>query len=186
LIQPKNISFLIYECFQTTYKMKEEVYTQYENAAAEFTGLISSFSQKEINAIPYEGSWTAAQVGVHVLKSNKSIAQALNMEAQPADRSPDERVGELKAVFLDFKTKLKSPDFIIPEPGNYKKETLSADLDKSIDELKSLSKKVSLSGTIRHVAFGDITKLELMHFVVYHTQRHSHQLKKILESVKNK
>lgn len=105
--------------------MKEELYKQYENAATEFTGLISSFTQKELNTIPFEGSWTAAQVGTHVLKSNKSIAQALNMESQPADRLPDERVEELKSVFLNFNTKLKSPDFIIPEPGNYKKEKLA-------------------------------------------------------------
>lgn len=165
--------------------MKEELYKQYENAATEFTGLISSFTQKELNTIPFEGSWTAAQVGTHVLKSNKSIAQALNMESQPADRLPDERVEELKSVFLNFNTKLKSPDFIIPEPGNYKKEKLAEDLDKSVEEIKELGEKVSLSGTIRHVAFGDITKLELMHFVVYHTRRHSHQLMKILEIVKN-
>jgi hypothetical protein len=166
--------------------MKEEVYAQYENVAAEFTGLISLFNQSELNAIPFEGSWSAAQVGAHVLKSNKSIAQALHMEAEPADRSPDERVGELKSIFLNFNTRLKSPDFILPDPGNYKKEKLSKDIYESIDELKDISKKVSLSGTIHHVAFGDITRLELMHFVVYHTQRHSHQLKKILEIVKNK
>lgn len=166
--------------------MKEEVYAQYENAAAEFMGLISLFDQAEFNTVPFEGSWTAAQVGTHVLKSNRSIIQALNMEAQPADRSPDERVGELKSVFLNFSTMLKSPDFIIPETGNYKKEKLIKDIDESINELKNIGKKVSLSGTISHVAFGDITKLELMHFVVYHTQRHSHQLQKILGFIKNK
>jgi hypothetical protein len=186
LIQPRNISLTIYPCFQTTHTMKEEVYFQYENTATEFTGLISLFNQSELNTIPYEGSWTAAQVGIHVLQSNKSITQALNMDAQIADRAPDERVGELQSVFLNFNTKLKSPDFILPEPGNYKKEKLSRDILESIDDLKRCSKKVNLSGTIRHVAFGDITKLELLHFVVYHTRRHSHQLKKILELIKNR
>ena len=33
--------------------------------------------------------------------------------------------------------------------------------------------------------FGEITKLELLHFVLYHTQRHIHQLKKILAAISN-
>ncbi|MBS1575954.1 MAG: DinB family protein [Bacteroidetes bacterium] len=166
--------------------MKEEVYMHYENAAAEFSGLISSFNQIELNSVPFEGSWTAAQVGIHILKSNQSIIQALTMEAQPVDRSPDERVEELKSVFLNFNKKLKSPDFILPAPGNYKKEKLVKDINESMDELRAMAKKVSLSGAIRHTAFGDITKLELVHFVVYHIRRHSLQLKKILDTLKNR
>ena len=167
-------------------KMKEVIFTQYHDTADQFVELLSSFNQKEINIIPYEGCWTAAQVGAHVIKSNKSIIQAMNMEAHPAERMPDERIQELKDVFLDFDTKLKSTDFIMPEPGLYKKENLLADLEGSIDELKTVSGNVSLSGTIDHVAFGDITKLELLHFVVYHTGRHTHQLRKILQLVKTR
>jgi len=167
-------------------KMKEIIFTQYHDTAEQFIELLSSFSQKEINIIPYEGCWTAAQVGAHVIKSNKSIIQAMNMEAHPAERMPDERIQELKDVFLDFETKLQSPDFIIPESGLYKKENLLADLEGSVDELKSVSGNVSLSGTIDHVAFGDITKLELLHFVVYHTGRHTHQLRKISQLVKTR
>lgn len=159
---------------------------QYHDTADQFVDLLTSFTQKEINIIPYEGCWTAAQVGAHVIKSNKSIIQAMNMEAHAAERMPDERIQELKDVFLDFTTKLKSPDFIIPEPGMYKKENLLDDLEASIEELKEISKKVSLSGTIDHIAFGDITKLELLHFVVYHTGRHTHQLRKISQLVKSR
>jgi hypothetical protein len=166
--------------------MKETIFTQYKDTAEQFVDLLSSFNQQEANAIPFEGSWTAAQVGAHVIKSNKSIIQAMQMEAHPAQRMPDERIEELRDVFLNFDTKLKSPDFIIPEPGVYKKENLVADLKRSIDELKTISGAVSLSGTIDHVAFGDITKLELLHFVVYHTGRHTHQLRKIADVIKSR
>lgn len=166
--------------------MREAIFAQYHDTADQFVVLLSSFSQRKINIVPYDGCWTAAQVGAHVIKSNKSIIQAMNMEAHPAQRMPDERIQELKDVFLDFNTKLQSPDFILPEPGLYKKEDLVDDLEASIDELKEVSSKVSLSGTIDHVAFGDITKLELLHFVVYHTGRHTHQLRKISQLIKNR
>ncbi|MFA6059548.1 MAG: DinB family protein [Taibaiella sp.] len=148
--------------------------------------LANSFSEKGFNTIPFEGSWTAAQVIDHITKSNKSIAQALSLEGKPADRKPDERTPELAKIFLDFKTKLKSPDFILPTQDIYQKASLIATLESSIEKLKEGVGNTSLIDAIEHQAFGEITKLELLYFVVYHTQRHMHQLQHIYEIVENK
>ena len=164
---------------------KEEIIVQINKTYERLTNLIISFSQEEINTVPFPDSWTAAQVIVHVTKSNVSIAQALTMKAKTSHRSPDVRVQELKDIFLDFNTKLKSPDFILPEKDTYDKETIFTNLERSISRLKEESEKVNLSDAIHHSAFGDITKLELLHFVVYHTQRHIHQLKNIFQLVEN-
>ena len=45
---------------------------------------------------------------------------------------------------------------------------------------------MNLSEMISHSLFGEVTKLELLHFVVYHTQRHIHQLKKIFDTTRTK
>ncbi len=172
--------------FQITYTMKKDILVQYDNIADQLLRLVSSAGQEELNTIPFEGSWTAAQVVSHVTQSNQSIIQALNMPAKIADRRPDLRVKELKTIFLDFTTKLKSPDFILPKKDIYNREIIITDLEKSVDNLKEESGKVNLSGAILHPAFGDITKLELLHFVVYHTQRHIRQLKNIFEVIENK
>ncbi|MFT3701963.1 MAG: DinB family protein [Agriterribacter sp.] len=165
--------------------MEQDIIAEYNSTAQDLSTMIDEFSQQQINSIPYDGSWTAAQVIIHVTKSNNSIAQALTLEAKEAHRKPDERVEELENIFMNFTIKLKSPDFIIPAPGMYKKETVIAELDQSIVQLKSQSAKANLSGAIRHPAFGNITKLELLHFVVYHTKRHIHQLEKIYGLIKN-
>jgi hypothetical protein len=148
--------------------------------------LVNSFSEKGLNTIPFEGSWTAAQVIDHVTKSNKSITQALSLEGKPAGREPDERTPELAKIFLDFKTKLKSPDFILPTQDNYQKASLITALKLSIKKLKEVSGNTSLADAIEHKAFGEITKMELLYFVVYHTQRHMHQLQHIYEIVENR
>jgi len=165
--------------------MEQDIIAEYNNTAEDLLKVIDEFPPQQINTIAYEGCWTAAQVIIHVTKSNNSIAQALTLEAKEAHRKPDERVEELENIFMNFNTQLKSPDFIIPAPGVYNKETVIDALNQSITQLENQSDKANLSGAIRHPAFGDITKLELLHFVVYHTKRHIHQLKKIYGLVKN-
>jgi hypothetical protein len=148
--------------------------------------LVNSFGEKGINMIPFEGSWTAAQVIDHITKSNKSITQGLSLEGKPAGRKTDERTPELAKIFLDFKTKLKSPDFILPAQDHYQKAALITTLESSVAQLKEAALSTSLEDAIEHQAFGKITKLELLYFVIYHTQRHTHQLQHIYEVVEGR
>lgn len=182
----KHTTRLFTTGFQITYYMEKDILSAYTIAADQLLKLTGTFEQDDLNRIPFSESWTAAQVIVHVTKSNYSIAQALTLPAKEVNRKPDERIDELKNIFLDFTTKLKSPDFILPPPGIYNKATVIAELENSINRLKEESTQHNLSEAIRHPAFGNITKLELLHFVVYHTRRHIHQLKNIFEVIENR
>lgn len=160
--------------------MSKETFNELQYTSAKFLQLIASFDQEKINTVPFEGSWTAAQVAEHVTRSNKGIAGALDMEAKTADRDPAARVQELKETFLNFTIKFQSPEFILPTQDYYQKETLIEELKKSAWHLNETAKKVNLYEEISLPPFGEITKLELLHFVLYHTQRHIHQVKNIL------
>ena len=164
----------------------KELFASLDNVASEFLQLIASLSEKQINTIPFKDSWTAGQLAEHITKSNTGIAKALNIEGKPTDRNPGERERELKEMFLDFTIKFPASEFLLPTKDIYNKETVIADLKKSIERLKQESDKATLSEAINHRAFGEITKLELLHFAKFHTQRHLHQLKKIVQIVKNK
>jgi dihydrofolate reductase len=157
----------------------EELFKSLDDTTSELVLLVSSFSETGINAIPFWGSWTAAQVADHITKSNIGIIQSLKTEGKPTTRDPDERVEKLKEQFLNFDEKLRSPKFILPTKDIYQKEKVIADLRQSIEWLNEIRNKVNLSETLRHPIFGEITRLELLHFVVYHTQRHIHQLRDI-------
>ena len=163
----------------------QEFFVSLDATTSELLELVSSVGVTTINIVPFEDSWTAAQLAVHVTKSNKAIAQALNMEGKNAERSPGERVAELKGMFLDFTVKFNSPEFIRPKPGEYEKGGLIAELKRSIEQLKELRSKINLSEIINLPAFGEITKLELLHFVLYHTNRHVHQLKNIIKALES-
>jgi dihydrofolate reductase len=156
-----------------------ELFTSLDNTTSELIELASLFSETQINEIPSAGSWTAAQLAEHVTKSNIGIIKSLNKEGKPPGRAADAGVEQLKKTFLDFDKKLKSPEFILPTQDIYQKKLVIDNLGASIAQLKELSRRVNLLEMISHPIFGEVTKLELLHFVVYHTRRHIHQLKNI-------
>jgi len=157
----------------------EELFTSLDKTTSELIELISSFTETQINEIPAVASWTAAQVAEHVTKSNNGIINSLKKEGKLPGRAPDAGVEQLKKTFLDFDKKLQSPEFILPTQDIYQKKMVIDNLEISIAQLKELGHNVNLLEMISHPIFGEITKLELLHFVVYHTRRHIHQLQNI-------
>jgi hypothetical protein len=166
-----------------TTDMERDIMSLYKETVNSLAAGADAFSRETFNQIPFKESWTAAQVLVHVTKSNLSVAEVLSWQGKPVHRPPDERIKELGDIFLDFTTRLKSPDFILPEPGIYEKEIVVQNLQHSITQLYNEAAGADLSEAVKHPIFGDITRLELLYFVIYHTRRHINQLNNILKYV---
>lgn len=141
--------------------------------------LLQSVGERNFNQSPGTGKWSIAQVADHIRLSNNSVAKALALKGKPVDRNPGERVGELKKMFLDFQTKYQSPDFIVPSKNIYDPELLLKELQASMQLIRERMYEDDLDELINHPAFGDISKFEILHFVLYHTQRHVRQIKEI-------
>jgi DinB superfamily len=168
---------------QTGILAKEELLVSLKNIVAELMQVLNGFDGQNINTVPFEGSWTAAQVVDHITRSNMSITKAFTLKGAAINRDPAERVQELKNVFLNVNNRFQSPDFILPAQDVYEKKMLIALLNRSVDKIKEVSCQADLSEMINHPAFGDITKFEILHFVLFHTQRHIRQLEKIFQAV---
>ncbi len=168
---------------QTGILPKEELLVSLKNIVLELMQVLNGFDGQNINTVPFEGSWTAAQVVDHITRSNMSITKAFALKGEMINRDPAERVQELKNIFLNFNSRFQSPDFILPVQEVYEKKMLLALLNRSVDKIKEVSCQADLSEMINHPAFGDITKFEILHFVLFHTQRHIHQLQKIFQAV---
>src|SRR5690349_4155039 len=164
----------------------EQLLTSLDNTTSELIALISLFDETQINEIPSAGSWTAAQVAEHLTKSNIAIIRSLRKEGNSPGRAVDAGVEQLKRTFLDFDKKLRSPEFILPTQDIYQKKSVIDSLETSISQLKDVSRSINLFEMINHPIFGEVTKFELLHFVVYHTQRHIHQLRNTFAATKTK
>jgi hypothetical protein len=166
--------------------MKQDILQEFETTTTAFMELLGSFDQHQINTVPYEGSWTAAQVGEHVFKSDTFILESLNGPVKPTERRPDEHVAGFRRQFLDFETKLSSPDVIIPANGTHDKEALISALKATREQIARVIKTTDLTATCFNPILGEPTRLELLTFVIVHTQRHTHQLQKIAGRVLHK
>ncbi len=128
-------------------------------------------------------SWTVAQLATHVTKSNNGMTKILKTTGTPAERDPAMGAAKMKSIFLDFNAKYQSPEFIIPEVKEYDRKTVVDDLENSIRQLREECGKQDLLQLLNVKIFGEVTKLELNYFVLYHTQRHIHQLKNMLREL---
>lgn len=103
------------------------------------------------------------------------------------ERPVDERVLELKNILLDYELKMESPNFILPDDRKFTKKESIEGIQKVFSELIIHLGNTELSELIDHDSpLGSITKWEIANFIMFHSQRHLHQIENIVKSLKNK
>ena len=153
-----------------------------EATTTDLLNTLSTFKEEQINAVPFEGSWSAAQVADHLLKANGGILHTLRGKMQQTQRPVDKNDAAIKKVFLDFSIKMKSPKELVPSTFPLQKEAEINSLNTTMKGLQDASKTLDLSETCLDFelpGFGALTRLEWLYFCNYHTQRHTQQLKNI-------
>ena len=168
--------------------MAKEILNEMTSTTDKLLQTISAFPAEKFNTIPFEGSWTAAQVSDHILKSVSGIQEMLYTTTKPTSRPPDEKVESIKAIFLDFNIKMKSPDFVLPRNTPIEKEKMLAAWENTKAKITEAIKTLDLSATCTVFELpgsGEFTRSEWVWFAIYHTQRHTHQLKNIYDILIN-
>jgi len=168
--------------------MKEELKIEITSTFGQLYQTLSLFTQGEINAIPYEGSWTSGQVARHIIKSTSGLKQVCDNNTKKLASNPEEKVPALKQIFLDFSTKMNSPEFIYPELKDYDKEMLLSSVQKIEKELVYIADNYDLGLTCMDFempGFGNLTIYELVSFAGIHTKRHIYQLTNIYKALRN-
>lgn len=163
--------------------MSELIRTFRETESALITTL-NTFSDGDFNRIPFPGSWTPAQVADHILKSQANFTDLTGGNTETTARNPEEKKEEIKENFLDFDTKMKSPDFILPSELPQEKEFLIKRIQAESKKITEGMNKYDLTKTCLDFELpgsGKFTGLEWGWFIIYHTQRHIHQLENILK-----
>jgi uncharacterized damage-inducible protein DinB len=166
--------------------MNNEMYTDYTNTISQLEEVITSIDQEKLNIAPFEGSWTAAQVVEHVIKSQAMATDLIYGDTKNTDRDPYEKVEEIKKVFLDFTIKMSSPEVILPSDKVQDKQKLLTNLETVSSKIKNAIQTLKLDEVCTAFSLpntGALTRGEWIYFIIYHTQRHIHQLKNIIENI---
>jgi hypothetical protein len=147
---------------------------------------ISQFETGQFNIVPFEGSWSAAQVCDHILRSVSGIPKILMGNSITPAAEPCSKVQLLKDIFLDFDTKMRSPEFILPGKEELNKFDILDRLAEVSDEIKRIIDSEELSLLCTDFPFpeiGELTRYEWICFVNFHTRRHTAQLAKIYKII---
>lgn len=164
--------------------MANELLSQFHETTADLLQTVSLFTQEQFNTIPFEGSWTAAQVTEHIYKAESGIPKLLQGNTKPTERQADEKAAVINGIFLDFTTKLTAPEFIIPSPADViqDKDSRYEALKVNREEMEKLFATIDLSVTFTDRALpklGELTGIEWLVFQTAHSTRHIRQLKNI-------
>lgn len=143
---------------------------------------IAGFSDDDFNVVPFEGSWTAGQVAEHLRLATGNLTGLFYGNTTVTERNPEAKIQQTADLFLNFETKLVSPDFIDPKMMRYEKDAMIRFFTDTKAKMLQAAAELDLSMTCEDFGlpvFGKLTRVEWIAFVIYHIQRHTLQLKKI-------
>jgi DinB superfamily len=167
--------------------MNTVLITSIKETMEELQKIFSSFTQQQIDKIPFAGSWTAGQVTEHIIKSIGNLPEFFNSNTVPTyDRPFDAHVSTLLHIFLDFNTKMQSPEFILPQATHHDKETMLESFSSLKEQMINAAETLDTTLTCKSFempGIGFLTRYEWLHFFMVHTQRHTHQLKNIYKAL---
>lgn len=161
---------------------KEILLRRFDATFSAFENSIQLFNTNNFNEIPFENSWSAAQVVQHIILASDGFSSVLNGNIAETSRPIDKLLPELDAIFLNFEIKMKSPDFILPKMESYDQHTLLNKVRNIASDIRNAIEKLDLSKTCLDFelpSIGLLTRLEAIYFVIVHTERHTRQLNEI-------
>jgi len=171
---------------ETQTDLKHKIQTEFEDTVQQVLNTLRSFSQHDLNKVPFEGSWTAGQIGEHLFKSISGIVSVLNGKVTDTDRNPEEKEQWLKDMFLNYDLKFKSAETLLPSDEPKDKEAIINQLKTPIAGMKEAIANKNLTKTCLDLVVpgaAEFTRAEWCYLVNYHSQRHVHQLKNIKKNL---
>lgn len=158
----------------------------FSRASKELINLLSKEEEQTLNKAPVTGGWTMAQVGDHLYRSY-SLLPVLYGEAIAVTRAVDHYLDPLEKMFLDFTVKMEAPKEILPSYKDLAKPELLVDIKERLAEIMESARHRDLAELYTGYKFpniGYLTGLEWIGFATFHTQRHNHQIRRILYQLK--
>lgn len=145
-----------------------------------FLSPIKTLSDDLINEKPRVGNWTIGQLIRHVVLATAGLGDE---KTKAADRPFDQLEPSIRETFLNSNEKFQSPEFITPEERTYHLDELLEDLKSNRDQLLKAIREKNLSELCLDVelpVWVHLTRFEWLKLIIYHVQRHTEQLKKLV------
>ena len=152
------------------------------HTVGQLSNTVASFGEADFNRIPFEGSWTAAQVAEHVLKSMEFIHPMLNGPVEPTARNPEEHIVYLQEIMANMSVKAQSAPMLFPGEEPLNRSEIQERLRTAQNNFLADVRQLDLSETCTTLEFpgvGLMTRIEFISFAAFHAGRHCRQMENI-------
>ncbi|MGX5856120.1 DinB family protein [Dyadobacter jiangsuensis] len=152
----------------------------------DFYSILAALTPRQLNIVPFEGSWTAGQVAEHILMAESGIPETVLGSTEQTDRPVAQYVPVIESIFLDFTAKYQAPEFIIPSAGPHDQQQLLEAFKAERAAIREIAANEDLTLTCTDFEFpqiANLTRWEWLQFVLCHSKRHTRQLRNISEKV---
>lgn len=153
-----------------------------ESATKRLTEAFSRFPVEEFNTAPSIAAWSAGEIAEHLFIVEAFIGKTLTGAARASERDPMQKAALIGTTFEDFEKKFTAPKEIQPTKNINDRDELTSMLvnNRTIlaDIIKTHDVTESCLGFL-HPKFGELTRAEWIYFIIYHGDRHLHQLENV-------
>ena len=131
--------------------------------------------------------WSMADCLEHLIQLEQLILVVLNGEVRELDgRDPGQKIQNIKVVFANIEQKLSAGGPTIPSKDVKNRleitEKFIITRDKITNYLVSADTSKLCMG-FKHRLFGELTRLEWLYFIIYHSNRHAIQMENIFSEI---
>jgi hypothetical protein len=162
---------------------KSNILSELASSTEKLTETISRFPSAKLHDKANPETWSAAEVVEHIVALETLVNEILMGATEVATDNPQKDMTELiKNIFGDFDRKLKAFGQINPKDNSKDKADLIYMFQKSRQTLTEIINNNDLSRRctgFTHHAFGNLTRLEWIYLLIYHTERHIQQIERM-------
>lgn len=164
---------------------KETIITDSQNNISFLRGSLTTVTDAIYKIHPEEGKWSIQQILEHLSVTEKGVLFMGQGQTTETDRDPSIIIHKVRDFLSDYTNKRSAPVPVRP-PGEDK--PMSEFLDIIEQSRSAFIEQAETHGwhktldAFPHPLSGVMTRLEWLYFHIYHTERHLHQIKQIIQN----
>jgi hypothetical protein len=143
---------------------------------------IGRFSSHSFNTSLPGSEWNAGQIAEHILLTDIFIFRVLQGDVEFAGRLSHEKVEVIKQILQAPVGKMEDEEIAIPSDSLKDPVTILQKISRGrydIIQYLNTIEEDSLCASYSHPQVGTLTVTEWIWFIIYHTEQHTDQLKKM-------
>lgn len=166
---------------------RESLLNEFKVATEELLQALQRIDEDQFNTCLSPDQWSAGQVAEHLIKVETGTVRLFKGESAEGKRDADGKVGEIAEKLLNYEKSFNAFGAILPDEEPKNKDRALNKLQDIRQRLASYIELQDLTELLdfQHPLFGRLTRLEWIYFTIYHGRRHTHQINRIGEQLKN-